>query len=324
MLFGYGQEAGRLRQAETIRADLAGIVWVDMVEPSAADEAFVETALGIDVPTRDEMQEIEISSRLYQEDGAAFMTALLPTNTDTDEPDVAPVTFVLAGEHLVTVRYHRPRSFTAFPARAERIGAPCDTNELVLMAILEAAVDRIADVLERAGRDVDAVSREVFGDRTAEPMSSQELRTLLRRLGRSGDLVSKLRDGLVSLERLVGFLVPVLDHRGSADKELRGRLKTLARDVDSLTDHADFLAQKITFLLDATLGLVNIEQNSIMKIVSIAALVFLPPTLVGAIYGMNFEVMPELHWTLGYPLALVLMALSAILPYWFFKRRGWL
>jgi magnesium transporter len=146
---------------------------------------------------------------------------------------------------------------------------------------------------------------------------------VLEQIGRKGDLTSHIRDSLVTLERLVGFLGHVAMQRKSG-KDLRERLKTLSRDVRSLTDHSSFLSQKITFLLDATLGMINIEQNAIIKIFSVAAVVFLPPTLIASIYGMNFEEMPELDWLFGYPFAIALMILSAILPYLFFKRRGWL
>jgi magnesium transporter len=142
-------------------------------------------------------------------------------------------------------------------------------------------------------------------------------------LGRKADALSNIRDSLVSLERLSTFATTLLLQRKS-HKELRDRLKTVARDVRSLSDHDAFLSQKINFLLDATLGMISIEQNGIIKIFSVAAVVFLPPTLVASIYGMNFEFMPELQWLYGYPFALGLMAVSMLLPYFYFKRRGWL
>ena len=190
------------------------------------------------------------------------------------------------------------------------------------MYLLEATSDRIADILERAEQEVDQLSRGIF---TAQPVTAvrPDLRNVLQQIGRKGDLCSHVRDCLLSLQRLAGFLGHALTQR-NADKELRGRAKTLGRDGASLGDHASFLSQKITFLLDATLGMIAIEQNNIIKIFSIAAGVFLPPTLIASIYGMNFRVMPELQWSYGYPLAAVLMLVSAVLPLWYFKRRGWL
>jgi magnesium transporter len=322
MIVGYAPDNGRLRPVPDALASFASVVWLDLVSPTAEEEAEVEQRLGIGIPTREEMREIEISSRLYVEDDGVFMTAALPARTDSDDLLMGPVTFVLAGGKLITVRYHEPRAFKTFPQRAEKAAMGCTSGELVLVNLLEATSDRIADILERAEQEIDDLSRNVF---TAEPESSvrPDLRKLLQQIGRKGDLSSHIRDSLLSLQRLAGFLGHVMTQR-DVDKELRGRVKTLARDAESLGDHASFLSQKITFLLDATLGMIAIEQNNIIKIFSIAAGVFLPPTLIASIYGMNFHFMPELSWAYGYPLACVLMLMSALLPLWWFKRRGWL
>jgi magnesium transporter len=269
------------------------------------------------------MEEIEVSSRLYKEDGAAFMTATLPARTDSDDLVMGAVTFALVHDKLVTVRYHEPRAFNTFPQRAEKVSLGCTDGQAVLVALLEAIVDRLADILERAQREVNAISREIFKAEEAPTGQRRSLHKILQLIGRKGELSSDLRDSLVSLQRVAGFFAQTIAQRPD-DKELKGQVKTLARDIQSLTDHVSFLSQKITFQLDATLGVITIEQSNIIKIFSIAAGVFLPPTLIASIYGMNFRYMPELAWVLGYPLAFVLMVLSAVLPYWFFKRRGWL
>jgi magnesium transporter len=324
MIRGYETYNGRLRPVDDPLHNLSSVVWVDLVNPSSEEEGLLEGRLGVDIPTREEMEEIEVSSRLYYEEGAAFMTATLPARTDSDDLLMAPVTFVLSSDKLITVRYHEPRAFKTFPQRAEKVNLGCTNAESALIALLETIVDRLADILERAQRDVDAISHAIFdievGTRSDE---TQNLNKVLHEIGRKGDLSSNIRDSLLSLQRLAGFFGQLTTQRRS-DKDLRGRVKTLSRDVQSLTDHSSFLSQKITFLLDATLGMINIEQNNIIKIFSIAAGVFLPPTLIASIYGMNFVYMPELKWPFGYPLAFVLMVLSAILPYWYFKRRGWL
>jgi magnesium transporter len=180
-------------------------------------------------------------------------------------------------------------------------------------------------VLEIAGKDLDGVSRNIFGHRMKQHESADEvdLEEAVRKLGHVEDLNSRIRDSLVSLTRLIAFLtLTMAEQRGT--KESRTWLKTLARDVQSLNEQAAFLAHKGNFLLDATLGLINIQQTKIIKIFSVAATVFLPPTLIASIYGMNFEHMPELSWNFGYPLAIGMMIASAVLPYWFFKRKGWL
>jgi len=323
MIRAFANDAGRLRQVDMPVAAEESLVWIDLINPTGDEENELEKRLGINIPTREEMEEIEISSRLYTDDGAYFMTALLPAQTDGEEPNIAPVSFVLFGDQLITVRYHEPRAFQTFPARAEKVALGCETGEGVLVALLEAIVDRIADILERAGRAIDQISREVFRQETTRPAKSRNLHDFLTSIGREGDFVSNIRDSLVTLERLVGFLNHGTFQRKSA-KHTRERVKTLSRDVRSLADHVSFLSQKVTFLLDATLGMISMQQNTIIKIFSVVAVVFLPPTLIASIYGMNFEYMPELKWVAGYPFALVLMVISAILPYLFFKRRGWL
>ena len=324
MIRSFVVDKDRLCASDGLGEHADAIVWVDLLRPTVADEQTIEAWLGIGVPTREEMEEIEISSRLYAEDGALFMTATLPAQTDDDAPSMSPVTFVLAGARLVTIRYHEPRAFGTFPLRAQKVATGCTTSETILLGLLEAIVDRLADVLERAGRDVDQISRDIFQTTTSKPKKrDQNFQNLLKTIGRKEDLTSNIRDSLMTLQRLSGFLgnALTLDKNG---KDVRARVKTLSRDVSSLSDHAAFMSQKITFLLDATLGMINIEQNAIIKIFSVAAVVFLPPTLVASIYGMNFDLMPELKWTMGYPLALFLMVLSAALPYLYFKRRGWL
>jgi magnesium transporter len=324
MMKAFVAENDRLRSVGDLTANSTDIVWVDLFNPSKEEEDTVESWLGVGIPTREEMEEIEISSRLYSENGAYIMTATLPAQTEGDRPEMLPVTFVLAGERLVTIRYHEPRAFQTFPMRAEKVDTGCTGGETILVSLLEAIVDRLADVLERASRDVVDISQDVFGSKERKASKrDRDFQAILHRIGSKEDLVSKIQDSLLTLQRLSGFLANVVS-QDLHTKVLRARVKTISRDVASLSDHASFQTQKITFLLDATLGMINIEQNAIIKIVSVAAVVFLPPTLVASVYGMNFEDMPELKWLYGYPVALGLMVVSAVLPYWFFRRKGWL
>lgn len=323
MITSYVSDGGRLTGQPGLGASDARIVWIDLQDPDRDEEAQVERRFGLDIPTREEMEEIEISSRLYTEGGAVFMTAILPSHADGDDPDMLPVSFVLAKDTLITVRYHDPRAFETFPARAAKVPMGCDTGDGVLVALLEAVVDRLADILERDGREIDGISRTIFRKSGGKAMKSADLQDVIEAIGRKGDLTSNIRDSLVTLERVAGFLGQQTLQKKSP-RDLRERIKTLSRDIRSLADHASYLSQKITFLLDATLGMINIEQNAIIKIFSVAAVVFLPPTLIASIYGMNFEHMPELEWLLGYPFAIGLMIVSAILPFVYFKRRRWL
>ncbi|RVJ89483.1 magnesium transporter CorA family protein, partial [Sinorhizobium meliloti] len=293
------------------------VIWFDLFNPSSEETRLVEERLGIAIPTRDEMQEIELSDRLYQEDGAEFMTMTATAKLDSDYPAKVPVTFILKGATLVTVRHAEPKPFQVYANRIMKPnGAACETGELVMLGLLEAMIDRTADALERAGNDVDQISREVFRKSNASATKkTRDLQSLIEQIGQKGDLLTVIRESLVSIGRLVAYHVAI---EGStprkAAKESRQRIKLVQRDAASLGDHALFLSNKINFLLDATLGLINLEQNQIIKIFSVAAVVFLPPTLVASIYGMNFEVMPELTWRFGYPYALILMIASALLP----------
>ena len=324
MIKAFVAENDRLRAVDDFAANQERVVWADLFSPTKDEETAVEEWIGVTIPTLEEMEEIEISSRLYTENGAYIMTATLPAHADGDRPKMSPVTFVLAGTRLVTVRYHEPRAFQTFPQRAEKVDTGCSSGETILIGLLEAIVDRLADVLERASGEVVTISHDIF--HPSEKKASKrdrDFQLVLRRIGRKEDLVSKIQDSLLTLQRLSGFLANAsIQNKNS--KDLRSRIKTLSRDILSLSDHASFQTQKITFLLDATLGMINIEQNAIIKIVSVAAVVFLPPTLVASVYGMNFALMPELQWFFGYPFALMMMVISAVLPFWFFRRKGWL
>ena len=317
MIKSFVVENDRLRQADDLLANSDRVVWADLLNPTKEEGVEIETLLGVAIPTREEMEEIEISSRLYVEDGAYFMTATLPAQTEIDDPLMSPVTFVLAGSRLITVRYHEPRAFKTFPQRAEKVATGCTTGDSVLIGLLEAIVNRLADILERAGRDVEAISRDIFEARSTKVSKrNRDFQELLKSIGRKEDIASSVRDSLISLQRLAGFLTHAATQT-KMGKDKRARIKTLSRDVLSLADHT-------TFLLDATLGMLSIEQNAIIKIFSVAAVIFLPPTLVASVYGMNFDVIPELKWEFGYPFAVFLMIASAILPFWYFRRRGWL
>ncbi len=293
------------------------VVWIELIEPTRAEELAVEQALGVLLPTREEMAEIEVSSRLYQEDGATFMTATVLCNADGDAPTSAPVTFVLVGPRLVTIRYMEPRAFAIFGAQAERQPSLCPDGVTTFLGLIDAIVDRIADILERASAEVETTSRAIFDRRKGGGFEE-----ILNRLGKAQNVNAKSRDSLVSLARLISFAL--LADQIDAREEGRDHLRSLHRDVASLTDHASYLSGNVTFLLDAALGLINIEQNTIIKIFSVAAVVFLPPTLVASIYGMNFHHMPELEWEGGYPMAITLMILSVLVPLWWVRRKGWL
>lgn len=324
-----------------------GTLWLDMLRPDEAEREAVSGALGVDLPTPEDMREIEASSRLYMEEGAAVMTTPVISRGTSRQPEIGPLTFVLTSRMLVTVRHTEPLWFAMFAARSLRqphfVQDPADA----LLGLLEAVVDRAADVLELVAASLDDLSGKVFAEavheephRTSRPNpANPKRRAVLKRraarhpegavlqavitgVGAAGDLTNKVRDSLAGLERLIAFAATVAGQR--LNKDQKARLKTLSRDVKGLADHAGFQALQTNFLLDATLGVINIQQTNIIKIFSVAAAAFLPPTLIASIYGMNFEHMPELSQGWGYPAALVLMVVSALLPLWYFRRKGWL
>jgi magnesium transporter len=297
------------------------VVWIDLIEPTRDEDRKVEEYLGIAVPTREDIDYIEPSELLYTENGARFMTARLLVAVEED-PRIASVTFIIKDGKLVTVRYDEPRSFRMFAQRAGKPGGCGGSAEEVLAGLVDTIIDRAAEVLQQTAEHLDELSRRVFeqappGGRNA---NHQEI---LRALGRHGDLISKGRESLVSIERVLLFLSAAY-RAARVPADLREQVRTTLRDLQSLEEHATFQSSKIQFLLDATLGLVNLEQNNIIKLFSVMAVVFMPPTLIASIYGMNFKHMPELDWTFGYPMALVMMVAAAIAPYFFFRWKRWL
>ncbi len=303
------------------------ILWIDLLHPTPEEDRFVERLVNVSIPTREEMQEIEMSSRLYSEDGGEFMTIAGLVQLDTDSPLLTPITFVLKGQILVTVRLAEPRPFLAFSTRAQRPGTlNVSTGENIMLGLLEALIDRVADALERVGAKIDTISREVFHQaEVTSGRKAHDFRSVLVEIAREGDMLSLVRESLVSMTRVLTYHTAVTeDSNKKAIKDTRQRIRSIQRDISSLADHSTYLSSKVTFLLDSTLGLINLEQNQIIKIFSIASVCLMPPTLVASIYGMNFKFMPELEIAAGYPIALVLMVITAIIPFIYFRRKGWL
>jgi magnesium transporter len=314
--------AGPARPTETGEPRPGDTVWIDLHAPTIDEEHETEALLGVDLPTREDIESIEPSSRLYIEDGALFMTASVICKSEGRRAETTDVAFILVCDKLVTVRYGEPKAFSLFAQKARRNPDVCRNGITTLVNLLEAVVDRTAEVLEKTDDEVDALPDMVFSDGSPKRRTTADLEATIVRIGILQRRTAKIRDSLVSLGRAVGFLLTLRDP--SFDAELKSHVKSLARDIASLSDHTSYTTANIAFLLDATLGLINIEQNGIIKFFSVVAVVLLPPTLVGTVYGMNFEIMPELQWSLGYPFAIFLMVISAVVPYLWFRRLGWL
>lgn len=307
---------------------LAGAAcWIDLLHPTPGEEAQVEALIGVEVPSRDELHDIEPSSRLYLENGAAYLTASVVWKADSDFAEIADIGFVLAGGRLITIRYAEPKAFTMFAANAHRELAHRELashrGHDVMTRLIEAMIDRSAEVLEHRSRRIDALSTEVFsrGAASNPEAVTRDLEATLGVIASHQRTIAKVRESLMSLARVASFLQTLPEIMG--DKTLKQRCRSMAGDVQSLSEHADFISENIIFLLDASLGLISVQQNQVMKVLSVAAMVFLPPTFIGTVYGMNFQNMPELNQPWAYPVALAVMATSALGPYLWFKRKGW-
>ncbi|MBK1656964.1 magnesium/cobalt transporter CorA [Paracraurococcus ruber] len=328
MLTSYTVENGHLlvREGPHEVEALRRAVWIDLLTPTPAEERAVQEALRLEIPTREEMQEIESSSRLYKEDDVLFLTAPFLYGVEGGEMGSTAITFVLANSTLVTVRYATPKAFAVFSARCQRTPVMLlGTPDGVMLHIFEQIVDRLADILERIASDMDRASQAAFRTARAKVKASAkdaDLKDALITLGQVGEVTTRATETLLGLSRILTFLTA--EKAVAVRKENQALIKSLVRDVRSLVEHANFLNGKANFLLDAVLGIINVEQNAIIKTFTVASVALMPPTLIASIYGMNFELMPELKWSFGYPMAVVMMVVSAVLPILYFKRKGWL
>lgn len=302
--------------------------WIDLIDPTPEDENTVEKWIGADIPTHADMVDIAESSRFYTENGIQYLTAPILYAVEKDHRMTAPVSFVLAGRLLVTVRYIEPKAFELYIERAMKPGNGLIDTKCsglsILLGLMEAATDRVADILETVAGHIETESQSIFHVRAHErPMTNKDFRLLLTQIGRQGTFLSKVRESLAGISRLLVYVTANMQ-ASRMSKEKADWIKSLERDAQSLENYVDFLSNKITFLLDTVVGLISVEQNAIIKIFSVAAVGFMPPTLIASIYGMNFHFMPELNYVWGYPLALILMVVSAVLPLFFFRAKGWL
>jgi magnesium transporter len=304
----------------------SGASWIDALRPDAREIAFLERTLKIEVPTIETLSEIEMSSRLRSENDRLYLSLPMIHRKDGFMPALTPLGFVLSKDILLTVRFEHTKVFEDVLDNVRRhpmqAGGPC-----ALVAILEVIVNNAADVLEGAGADLDGLSEQIFGMNHASPRrhkpreDGEQLRLVLRKVGRNGDLTSKIEDLLLGMARMVPYVAANAAPYLAAD--IRARLKSLQRDIASLNDYETHLADKIHFLLDATLGLTNIDQNNIFRILTVVSVIGIPPTFFASMWGMNFKNIHEYDWTYGYEFGLFIIAVSALIPIIWFKWRGW-
>ncbi|MCT4470215.1 magnesium transporter [Bosea sp. OAE752] len=316
----------KLRSATLGPAEIfsADTVWIDLLNPTPEEDKRVEEHLGISIPTREEMHDLEPSEIIYTENGAHYMTARVICQSETIVPKLADVTFILTEKALVTVRYDEPGAFNIFLNRATKPGGCGEQPEAVLDGLIEAIVDRAAEVLRGVGDKIDMASRRIFAGRAQDVEQGGVYQVVIQRIGQHEHIISNVRESMMSVERVLLFLSANYKRPKKAQTGFSAEWRSAVRDVQAIEEHATFLSNKLQFMLDATLGLVSIEQNKIIKLFSVVSVALMPPTLIASIYGMNFKAMPELDWQWGYPLALVSMVLFAVLPYLFFRWKKWL
>lgn len=326
MLTIYDKSGDRLLKRDAAAPCGENSIWFDLVDPSGEEDQFVERAIGVSVPTRAEMREIEASNRLYQERGAHYMTTFIVYNLDAHVPSTTAVTFILAGAKLVTVRYTEPKAFPLFLARVESGDAPCTSAPAIMIGLIETMIHRTADLIERVQDDVDKLAQDLFDLETQHQKKrkqTQRLGIFLKHTGKHGDIVARVQESAMSMDRLLLYFFDAARERKD-DARTLSRIDVAHRDIAALLENMRFLSNRMSFLLDATLGMISNEQNQIIKLFSVMAVMMMPPTLVASIYGMNFKNMPELDLPFGYPMAIGLMFVSGLVPYLYFKRRGWL
>lgn len=319
MMYLYAPEGGRLQEQQADES-LPAAIWIDLYRPVPGQIRAVEE-LGVTIPALSDMEEIEISNRLYHEADHEYMTVLLSGLTPEKEQATMPVTFILGADRLVTVRHHVPRPFETYAGRADKGTTGCSSAAHVYLGLVEEVLGRQADLLEGVGRNLDRSARAIFSQGSTQQPSV--LQDALVTIGGQGEVLSRVRLGLMTLERMLAYYSQTIgDHPGQ--RSLRLHCKARLRDVQALEVHADFLSARLSQTTDATLGMVNLAQNMTVRIVSVVAVLFVPPTLIASVYGMNFQQMPELAQPWGYPLSLVVMACSAIATYLFFRWKNWL
>lgn len=298
-------------------------LWIDILSPTLEEEKSVESQLNIEIPTREEVWKNQVLNRLYQEGGVSYMTAAIITKVESPWPQTSSVTFILTKACLVTIRYISPTSFSNFANRLMRNPQKFTAGSQILEGLLEEIITRVAYNSEIVVDELDKLSHDIFGmgaDNTHRRNPSQMMQEMLKRLSTCADLNSKINESLHSISRTLNFFKQMK----GLDKDMEDSIATLTTDVSALTKQTAFLADKLTFQLDALLGMINVEQNLIIKLFSVVAVFFLPPTLVASVYGMNFQVMPELSWHYGYPMAISLMVVCALVPFLYFRKKGWL
>ena len=304
-----------------------GVNWIDALDPTADETAWLANVLGIAVPTREKLSEIENSSRVSSDARCLYLSMPAVYRDESGAPCITNFGFVLSRDVLLTLRFDPLRAIVTLHDRLDTEDGLLAGGLGAFITVFEAIVDHVADVLEHVGGDLGAVSHEIFGVATGSASKRRSrgdalaLRGIMRRVGQDGDLTGRISESLLGMARILPYVAStrLID----IDPEARLRLESLRQDVASLNDYETRLTDKTQFLLDAILGFTNIDQNNVFRVLTVVSVIGIPPTFLASLYGMNFKTIPEYDWTYGYQYALCLMLASALLPALWFKWKGW-
>lgn len=296
------------------------IVWVDIFNPSEEEISHVENHLNITIPSLQQTQRVEDSNRFYTKNSTLFMTCSIAVKEKvTKLLKTEMVSFILHPKFIITVRYSDIMPFFQFKNRLKIIDLKeVNTVDKIAVSIIETIVDEIGDDLKDIKENLQEMNQKIFCQEQIQ-LHQAGLKGVIQLIGLEDMKITKLHESIASLSRIINFCAKM-----PIRLESLPRIRIIESDLKSMKEFAAQLTAELNFLLQANLGFINIEQNKIIKAFTIASVLFLPPTLVGTIYGMNFRNMPELEWSLGYPIAIILMLLSCFVPYLFLKRKTWL
>jgi magnesium transporter len=299
-------------------------IWVDLESPTIEEKRWVAQYYGLSIPEDAMDEDIEESARFYEEDNGELHIRSDFLIADEEEPRTVRVAFILnlvndelkSKGVLFSIHDEDVPVFRLLRMRARRAPGLIEDAKEVLLKLFDADAEYSADTLEEIYDQLEQVSRKVLSGDVSDALATE----VLGAIARQEDLNGRIRRNVMDTRRAVSFMMRSKMLNAEQFEEAR----QILRDIDSLDSHTAFLFDKINFLMDATVGFININQNKIIKIFSVASVALLPPTLIASIYGMNFDFMPELRQSWGYPYALVLMVASALVPMWYFRKRGWL
>lgn len=320
MIHSYSKRQGKIAEFNGLKE---GALWYDLFKISETEKKEIENLLKIYIPSQEKMGKIGASNTFFKKGEVLYMTiSVIAKKSHSDQLSLFPITFIMHPNCLISLRYAEPKPFQIFKQQFFEDGEKWNSPQDIFLGLLATIFNRIAERIEIINLDMDDLSKEIFLEHRNKKKRTTQLNDILTQLGKKGDLAAKLNESSRTFERMLHYFN--LQKKNQENPEMMHLIAIVQQDITSIFDHLTFLSHKINFLLEACLGYITVEQNKTIQLFTIMAVIFLPPALVASIYGMNFQYMPELSWHIGYPFALVVIIASAIFPYFYFKKKGWL